>query len=151
MFHYLIPFTCLCFFILLPACNPISAPENRSESELSSLTRDLLESAREPDFLDWLKRIRRRIHEYPELAFEEYNTSELIRSELDSLGIEYLWPIAKTGVVGSIGSGVEPWFGLRADMDALPVQVGNIVALLLYKSTLDGLSSCDLLLFLLLI
>ncbi|KAJ9181337.1 hypothetical protein P3X46_009475 [Hevea brasiliensis] len=121
-FRFLIPFKCLSFLIILPTCYPISAPVTRSESKLSSLTRELLDSAREPEFFDWLKRVRRKIHEYPELAFEEYNTSEIIRSELQSLGIEYIWPIAKTGVVGSIGSGMEPWFGLRADMDALPIQ-----------------------------
>lgn len=92
-----------------------------SETEL--LTRELMESARQPEFLDWLTRTRRRIHEYPELSFQEYQTSQFIRNELDSLGIKYLWPVAKTGVVGTIGSGAQPWFGLRADMDALPMQV----------------------------
>ncbi|KAL5710505.1 hypothetical protein ACHQM5_021058 [Ranunculus cassubicifolius] len=90
--------------------------------DIDSLTQDLLESARSPDFFNWLKTIRRQIHENPELSFEEYKTSQLVRSELDSLGIGYSWPIAKTGIVGSIGSGEYPWFGLRADMDALPMQ-----------------------------
>ncbi|KAL5739976.1 hypothetical protein ACOSP7_028858 [Xanthoceras sorbifolium] len=93
-----------------------------SGTELSLLSGELLESAREPEFVEWLKKTRRRLHEYPELAFEEYKTSEIIRSELDSLRIEYTWPVAKTGLVASVGSGVEPWFGLRADMDALPIQ-----------------------------
>ncbi|KAK4338990.1 hypothetical protein RND71_040452 [Anisodus tanguticus] len=91
-------------------------------SETESLTQELLESARQPEFLDWLRRIRRRIHEKPELSFEEYETSQLIRNELDSLDIKYLWPVAKTSLVGTIGSGAQPWFGLRADMDALPIQ-----------------------------
>ncbi|KAF5750555.1 IAA-amino acid hydrolase [Tripterygium wilfordii] len=86
------------------------------------LTQELLNSAKEPEFFDWLIRVRRRIHEYPELAFDEHLTSQLIRSELDSIGIPYKWPFAKTGIVASIGSGEKPWFGLRADMDALPIQ-----------------------------
>ncbi|XP_039066175.1 IAA-amino acid hydrolase ILR1-like 4 [Hibiscus syriacus] len=82
----------------------------------------LLDSAKEPEFLDWLKRVRRKIHEYPELAFQEHETGRLIISELKSIGIDYSWPVAKTRIVASVGSAVEPWFGLRADMDALPIQ-----------------------------
>ena len=117
-FLYVMPWICLSLTLTWVVM------ETRSESEeLSLLTRELLKSAKEPEFFDWLIRVRRRLHEYPEVAFEEYNTSKLIRSELDSLGIEYRWPVAKTGLVGSIGSGLQPWFGLRADMDALPIQV----------------------------
>ncbi|KAI3939167.1 hypothetical protein MKX01_002035 [Papaver californicum] len=71
-----------------------------------------------------MKTIRRKIHQYRELAFKEYKTYEyscFIRSELDSPGITCSWPIAKTGVVGSVGSGLNPLFSLRADMDALPL------------------------------
>jgi metal-dependent amidase/aminoacylase/carboxypeptidase family protein len=83
----------------------------------------LLDRAKEPEFMDWMIGIRRRLHENPELGFEEFATSELIRKELDSLGIAYKHPVAVTGIVGFIGTGKPPFVGLRADMDALPIQV----------------------------
>ncbi|PHT36498.1 IAA-amino acid hydrolase ILR1 [Capsicum baccatum] len=91
-------------------------------TETEHVIHQMLESARQPEFFDWLKSIRRTIHEHPELAFEEYETSKLISNELESLGIKYMCGVAKTGLVGTIGSGSQPWFGLRADMDALPIQ-----------------------------
>ena len=67
--------------------------------------------------------IRRKIHENPELGFEEFETSKLLRAELDKLGIPYKHPIAITGVIGFVGTGKPPFVAIRADMDALAVQV----------------------------
>ncbi|KAF3341824.1 IAA-amino acid hydrolase ILR1-like 3 [Carex littledalei] len=72
------------------------------------MSTSLLDLARNTEFTDWLISIRRKLHQWPELAFQEVKTSELIRSELDRLGIEYTWPIAKTGLVATIGSGSGP-------------------------------------------
>ena len=46
-----------------------------------------------------------------------------IRQQLDALQIPYQHPLAKHGIVASIGSGKSPWIALRTDMDALPIQV----------------------------
>lgn len=69
--------------------------------------------------------IRRRIHEHPELGFEEFETSKLIRTELDLMGIPYKYPLAVTGVVGYVGTGEPPFVAVRADMDALAMEVGR--------------------------
>ncbi len=71
--------------------------------------------------------IRRKIHQYPELAFEEYKTSKLVAQTLKSLGLKVKTGIAKTGVVGILegkgkNSGDVKVVALRADMDALPIQ-----------------------------
>ncbi|OVA16256.1 Peptidase M20 [Macleaya cordata] len=88
----------------------------------SSIKDEIVRLANLPNTINWLKKIRREIHEYPELAYEEFETSVIIRRELDLLGVEYQWPVARTGVVAKIGSGSPPFVALRADMDALPIQ-----------------------------
>ena len=84
---------------------------------------------------DWIVKIRRELHEHPELMYEELRTSELIRRELDKLDIQYIHPIAETGVLASIGNGNGPCVALRADMDALPIHEETDVP---FKSKIDG-------------
>ncbi|XP_076888054.1 IAA-amino acid hydrolase ILR1-like 4 [Bidens hawaiensis] len=86
------------------------------------ISNGFLEIAKKDEVFDWMVGIRRRIHENPELGYEEFETSKIIREELDQLGIGYKYPVAVTGVVGFIGSGEPPFVAIRADMDALPMQ-----------------------------
>ncbi len=66
--------------------------------------------------------IRRDIHAYPELAFEETRTSARVAAELGRLGISHRTGIGRTGVVGLIEGGRPgPVLAIRADMDALPM------------------------------
>lgn len=66
---------------------------------------------------------RRHLHQYPELSNREFKTAGMIADHLKSLGIEVQENVAKTGVVGILKGGKPgPVIGLRADMDALPVE-----------------------------
>jgi IAA-amino acid hydrolase len=85
-------------------------------------TKEIHRIAGQPGVYTWLKSIRRRIHQNPELAFEEYETSRLIREELEKMEIAYKFPLATTGIRATIGTGGPPFVALRADMDALPIQ-----------------------------
>ncbi|MDM0039399.1 M20 aminoacylase family protein [Variovorax sp. J22G21] len=80
--------------------------------------------------------IRRDIHAHPELGFEEHRTSEKVAALLAEWGIEVHRGIAGTGLVGVLrkGTGTRT-IGLRADMDALPLNEANEFA---HKSTHAG-------------
>ncbi len=75
----------------------------------------------DPDVARRAIELRRDIHRHPELGFEEHRTAQLVERELDELGIDH-YRLATTGVVGVI-RGARPGrtVGLRADMDALPI------------------------------
>jgi len=70
----------------------------------------------------WMITRRRQLHRYPELAYEEVQTSALVCATLTELGIHHQAGFAKTGVVATLGNGNGPCVALRADMDALPIQ-----------------------------
>lgn len=67
--------------------------------------------------------IRRDIHQHPELAFEEHRTAKLVAEKLKEFGYEVFEGIGGTGVVGVLKCGDSQLsIGLRADMDALPIE-----------------------------
>ncbi len=81
-------------------------------------------------FLDWQKdiqSIRRDIHAHPELAYEEHRTADIVARFLEQWGVPIHRGMGGTGVVGIIkGRGSsQRAIGLRADMDALPMQEVN--------------------------
>ena len=80
-------------------------------------------------------KVRRQIHQHPELSYQENETAKTVMRHLDALGIYYRSGIAKTGVVAEISKNgsqtinlaagekaLEPIIIVRADMDALPLQ-----------------------------
>ena len=85
-------------------------------------TMDRLKEIVNEELFDWIRDIRRKIHQWPEKAFEEYKTAELISKHLEELEIDHKTGIAKTGVVGKILVDEKaPTVALRADMDALSI------------------------------
>ena len=72
---------------------------------------------------DELKGWRHDIHAHPELGFEEARTSDFVARKLAEFGCEVFRGIGKTGVVGRLRAGNSSrTIGLRADMDALPIE-----------------------------
>ncbi|MFZ6643958.1 M20 aminoacylase family protein [Undibacterium sp. TC4M20W] len=83
-----------------------------------------------------IQQIRRDIHAHPELCFEEHRTSEVVAQKLEAWGIPIIRGLAGTGIVGVLKNGTsERAIGLRADMDALPMQEINTFA---HTSKHDG-------------
>jgi amidohydrolase len=73
--------------------------------------------------------IRRDIHAHPELCFEEVRTADVVARQLTEWGIPVHRGLGKTGVVGIVKNGSSSRaIGLRADMDALPMQEFNTFA-----------------------
>ena len=107
--------------LLAAATAAIPSAEIRSAAE--ALTPRLVET-------------RRDIHQHPELGNRETRTQGLVADRLRGLGLEVKTPVAGTGVVGILRGGRKgPVVGLRADLDALPIQERNDVP---YRSENPG-------------
>jgi amidohydrolase len=73
-----------------------------------------------------LEAIRRDLHAHPELCYEEQRTADVVAARLEEWGIPVVRGLGKTGVVGIVKNGSSNRaIGLRADMDALPMQELN--------------------------
>ncbi|HEX5389257.1 MAG TPA: M20 aminoacylase family protein, partial [Burkholderiaceae bacterium] len=76
--------------------------------------------------------VRREIHAHPELCFQEVRTADLVAAKLTEWGIPIHRGLGTTGVVGIVkgrdGGACGRAVGLRADMDALPMQEFNTFA-----------------------
>jgi metal-dependent amidase/aminoacylase/carboxypeptidase family protein len=83
--------------------------------------------------------VRRDIHAHPELCFKEVRTADVVAQKLESWGIPVHRGMGTTGVVGIVhgrdGGACGRAVGLRADMDALPMQEFNTFA---HASTAAG-------------
>lgn len=88
--------------------------------------------------LETIKAWRHHLHQHPELSFEEVKTSRYITDLVKSWGYDVAEGIGKHGVVASmtVGDGKKS-IGLRADIDALPIQEDNNLE---YKSKVEGVS-----------
>jgi amidohydrolase len=75
---------------------------------------------------DQLVSWRRDFHMHPELGFKEKRTANVVAEALKEMGIRVDTQVGKTGVVGYLGEG-SPVVGIRADMDALPLQEASEV------------------------
>lgn len=84
----------------------------------------MLEQARkiEDQLITW----RRDFHQHPELGFQENRTAARVAEVMESLGYKVRTGVGRTGVVADRGEG-HPIIGIRADMDALPIQEANDV------------------------
>lgn len=105
----------------------VAAPVNPATASIRPEIRAL-----QPEVVEW----RRRFHQFPELGFKEHLTAEFVAGRLSEWGIAHETGVARTGIVATIpGNGDGPVLGIRADMDALPIQELNEVP---YKSRHAG-------------
>ncbi len=88
-------------------------------------------------YFEEILQIRRHLHQYPELSFKEYETSNFIKNELNKIGLLHE-TIFNTGITGELKGNKKggPVIALRADIDGLPIQEKNEIS---YKSKNEGI------------
>ena len=74
------------------------------------------------DYVSYARDLRRQLHMYPEIGFDLPKTLALVKGELAKWGIPYTEKFGKSSVVATINEGKPFTIGIRADMDALPIQ-----------------------------
>ena len=85
---------------------------------------------------EYIISLRHEIHEYPEIGFDLPRTIEVVKRELDKLGIEYTEKYGESSVVATINPEKSHFtIGIRADMDALLIQEKTDLP---FKSKIDG-------------
>lgn len=88
------------------------------------------------DLFSYVTSVFRDLHMHPEIGFDLPRTAERVSRELDAMGIEHTDRYGQCSIVAQIGhSSEKPTIGLRADMDALPVQEKTGLP---YASKIDG-------------
>lgn len=74
------------------------------------------------DYAAYAQKLREELHEYPEIGYDLSRTLSVVHRELDAMGIEYTDKYCRSSVVAYINPGKAFTIGIRADMDALPIQ-----------------------------
>ena len=90
------------------------------------------------DYFDEMQAWRHHMHSHPELGFDCFETAKFVKSKLEQFGVDKIYTeIARTGIVAIIsGKSTGKTIGLRADMDALPLEEATSKD---YKSIKTGL------------
>ena len=103
-----------------------------------SITLNLDGQEIQASFQEFLTGVRRHIHSNPEIGLSEFETSDFIRTTLESHGLTVTGPLATTGLyVDIVGNLPGPIVAYRADIDALPIQDAKSVP---YKSSNPGIA-----------
>ena len=132
-----LPWTRLRPGIRIKPNGPPSRPSHITSTSSANRITDMPTIDRIEGFADELTAIRRDLHAHPEIGFEEVRTSGIVADKLTQWGIEVHRGLGGTGVVGVLkgkGTGGKR-IGLRADMDALPMEENTNLK---WRSTIPG-------------